>query len=1051
MVATGFQLRIRSGGAVAVPLMPMTLQTSVAYRGATYNFDRPVLIGLYADGQLCALSDRVFNISSMSPASVQIASSTFTMAGVPQVGKNLWANGAMVDPYFGANGGTLHGFDEMMSYYADDTGQTQALFTYDHARNIDPGATGSAFAVSIGMNTSVVKCTRATGLTTPGQWRIFQDWSALHIVSVVPPAGAFAPGASDTNKTSYATTGARNKAALGAGFAQSSGMPSLATCTVPGAEYFYGWNGCFFGFGAPTMGADSRRRMVITNSGDYSGYSGAYGQVWAKFMAALLAQGSAVDDTQLNLALGLGAQLVGLQNRSLEWGYGAGQSCGYKQFAQLFGHVFASVSGLMTKCLGINGNVTGQPIWNQANMEGEAVSRPGNHGLMHATVESLHVGKPYFSVEPVRNGSYVPAPSVDEDTDCPTDYEFTALAATFPEMMNINLLKQGPSGWDGSQVIARSASDFTNSNQYAACISYFDRAATYPDYWGIAPFDTSFLNYYNDRRAGVVAPKWTGIPDAFNPTQTLDTTFVSAISGGFQWNLSAAKLATETVLEWDIDYSTDGLLYKTVDTPGVSGTQTGLTVTPTFVRHRRRSTSGWGARSINTPRADDGRVVTATLTSGGIGYVDGTYRYVPLTGGTGYGAIADIVVSGGVVTSVTLVTQRTGYLVGGGGYTALDALSASNFYLGGTGAGLTYTVNTVSSTTGGPGVPRFMVTPTGTPSNAAPVFTKDPAIVAKQYPLWGGNSYADASGQTITRDQLNAGTSVGVGYVTGYPVPTFSYQKLRGGSPVGAATLYPPIADVDDSNSDISCEVTATNSQGSAVKTTPTAHVSDLFPAVSYTPVGFDGSTTYYSWTAFTGLTDGKQGTLAFIFNMGDTGVGRYLLNLGGSGAAARVYLLRSSGNQLQFLLRNAAGTGIGVKNITAPTAGVDHTILISWDLAAGLFQMWLDGVDQGAASTLTNDTIDYTPSTNSIGLAATGIGAALWLGTISMGYFTNSYVVLTTPTDRDKFLAANINTNGSGPTGARPVVFMCGTKAVWNAAVNRGTGGDPTLHGAVT
>ena len=62
----------------------------------------------------------------------------------------------------------------------------------------------------------------------------------------------------------------------------------------------------------------------------------------------------------------------------------------------------------------------------------------------------------------------------------------------------------------------------------------------------------------------------------------------------------------------------------------------------------------------------------------GSGYADGVYPDVPLTGGSGFGATADITVAGGVVTVVTLVEPGAGYQVG-------DALSADDADLGGLG------------------------------------------------------------------------------------------------------------------------------------------------------------------------------------------------------------------------------------------------------------------------------------------------------------------------------------------------------------------------------
>lgn len=83
-----------------------------------------------------------------------------------------------------------------------------------------------------------------------------------------------------------------------------------------------------------------------------------------------------------------------------------------------------------------------------------------------------------------------------------------------------------------------------------------------------------------------------------------------------------------------------------------------------------------------------GAAYAGTIGSGGTLYVSATYTAVPLTGGTGTGAQATIVVTGGIVTQVTITAQGSNYLVG-------DVLSASNANLGGAGSGFSYTVNNV--------------------------------------------------------------------------------------------------------------------------------------------------------------------------------------------------------------------------------------------------------------------------------------------------------------------------------------------------------------------
>ena len=87
---------------------------------------------------------------------------------------------------------------------------------------------------------------------------------------------------------------------------------------------------------------------------------------------------------------------------------------------------------------------------------------------------------------------------------------------------------------------------------------------------------------------------------------------------------------------------------------------------------------------VSAIRSDGVRTLNTLV--GGSGYVNGTYTNVSLTGGSGAGAKATIVVSGGAVTSVTVTTVGAGYQGG-------NTLSASNTSLGGTGAGFSINVS----------------------------------------------------------------------------------------------------------------------------------------------------------------------------------------------------------------------------------------------------------------------------------------------------------------------------------------------------------------------
>jgi hypothetical protein len=75
--------------------------------------------------------------------------------------------------------------------------------------------------------------------------------------------------------------------------------------------------------------------------------------------------------------------------------------------------------------------------------------------------------------------------------------------------------------------------------------------------------------------------------------------------------------------------------------------------------------------------------------TGGSSYVNGTYGGVPLTGGSGANATANITVSGGIVTQVAILNPGVTYVAG-------DVLSASAANLGGSGSGFSVPVSSVS-------------------------------------------------------------------------------------------------------------------------------------------------------------------------------------------------------------------------------------------------------------------------------------------------------------------------------------------------------------------
>jgi hypothetical protein len=95
------------------------------------------------------------------------------------------------------------------------------------------------------------------------------------------------------------------------------------------------------------------------------------------------------------------------------------------------------------------------------------------------------------------------------------------------------------------------------------------------------------------------------------------------------------------------------------------------------------------------PYVMNGGVVGIQIVNDGNGsYTNGTYTAVPLTGGTGAGAQATVVITGNSITNVLITTAGNGYAVG-------DLLSASSANIGGSGSGFSMLLIANTVFTGG--------------------------------------------------------------------------------------------------------------------------------------------------------------------------------------------------------------------------------------------------------------------------------------------------------------------------------------------------------------
>lgn len=146
-------------------------------------------------------------------------------------------------------------------------------------------------------------------------------------------------------------------------------------------------------------------------------------------------------------------------------------------------------------------------------------------------------------------------------------------------------------------------------------------------------------------------------------------------------------------------------------------------------------------------------IKTLGAITAGSGYADGSYTDVPLTGGSGAGATADITVAGGVVTVVTLVEYGAAYEIG-------DALSADDADLGGLGgAGFSIPVTDLYVM-----VLTLSAPPTGSDTASLTFKTQENRIEVYQHEV-GTDSI---NGQNITAIESYFETS-DLGWVAGGP------------------------------------------------------------------------------------------------------------------------------------------------------------------------------------------------------------------------------------------------------------------------------------------
>tara|TARA_R110000823_G_C15938142_1_gene500141 strand:- start:19 stop:2628 length:2610 start_codon:yes stop_codon:yes gene_type:complete len=175
------------------------------------------------------------------------------------------------------------------------------------------------------------------------------------------------------------------------------------------------------------------------------------------------------------------------------------------------------------------------------------------------------------------------------------------------------------------------------------------------------------------------------------------------------------------------------------------------------------------------------------------------------------------------VTGVAASSSQAGLLKGAPHWAGLRRVSAS-----GNGAwGLNYPRDTPITSE----IDRNKVTTTGTTTAAIPSNTTAPVIHARFVPAWGYKLWTPLSG---TIDVNDTELAAGVGYWSGYPAPTYTYQWKRDTVDISGETNQTYNRAAADAETDITCVVTATNASGAVSATTDIVTA----PAIQSPPSG---------------------------------------------------------------------------------------------------------------------------------------------------------------------------------------------------------------------
>jgi hypothetical protein len=417
---------------------------------------------------------------------------------------------------------------------------------------------------------------------------------------------------------------------------------------------------------------------------------------------------------------------------------------------------------------------------------------------------------------------------------------------------------------------------------------------------------------------------------------------------------------------------------------------------------------------------------------GGSLYRNGTYFNVPLAGGTGTGANANITVSGGAVTAVTLNTSGIGYsraVVTGSisvytmTVTAVDVSSIGSLAVGQTisGAGITAGTQIAALGTGTGGIGTYTVsipqsvgsvTITGTDNLSASntLLGENVGVIASIGTLVGGQGYAPGTYTSVNFSGGSGSGAVGTVMVQTAGVKTFT--NLAGGTLYTNGTyLNVPLTGGGGTTATANIVVSGGSVISAAITSGGNSYVIGNILSCAATSIGAGVATTSIA-TAGSGYTTGTYYNVPLTTLTGSGSLAFANITVNASGVVSNVTITSPgigyvASNTLSVASVNVGGVGSGfVLTVATVNASTGFAITVN-GLATG--NVGKVTITSSGSNYVAGDVLS-TASTN-IG----GVNAAIaTLGTFVPG---TGYTNGTTTTAL---------TGGSG-TGATALVVVAG------------------------